>query len=201
MSDDTPPKHVVNINPPWSGAVFRAGKRIENRKSRPPEKIVGERIAVYATNEIDEEAMRHVVGVEELHGGVWEPEYQPLMDATSEGDLSSENNGGCIVGTVRVVGWWDDSVDEHRTNEYGARKRIHGEGYHVGLDVATTDAKPDMMPNEAPEDPWWLDSTDCGWLLSDPTPIDPIPVDGSHVLPGVWELPDEVREQIGGRDE
>lgn len=41
---------------PWSWAIARAGKRVENREWKPPAWIIGERIAIHAGKKYDDEA-------------------------------------------------------------------------------------------------------------------------------------------------
>jgi len=193
MAQNTPPKFAVNVQDPWAQAIIHGPKRIENRSQRPPDKIMGERVAIYCTKTKDD--------------GAWSDARKPSPDepwhdyvgqclASARQKTNKRHHPGCIIGTVRVVGFCEN------------RKKLWSVGGYEWLEPRKAEkaclqspmyCDPDDPP--APKiikNPWWLDATPCGWLLDDPQPLDePVPVDGSDVLPGVWTLPDELRERVG----
>jgi len=53
MSDNTP-KFALTIRDPWAQAIIHGGKRIEKRTWKPPEKVIGERVAIHCGKTVDE---------------------------------------------------------------------------------------------------------------------------------------------------
>ena len=45
--------YALTLHQPWAWAVAYAGKRIENRTWRPPQRIIGRQIAIHAGRTID----------------------------------------------------------------------------------------------------------------------------------------------------
>ena len=76
---------ALTIQNPWAWAVLYAGKIIENRTWRPPEDLLGERLAIHAGKIFAHEAL------------------QFLWDKFAV-EVPSELPAGVIIGTVRVVG-------------------------------------------------------------------------------------------------
>lgn len=67
---------AITLWQPWSWAVARAGKRIENRTWAPPRWLIGERIAIHAGKRIDRAScerltdLGHVLPSTYVHGAV-----------------------------------------------------------------------------------------------------------------------------------
>jgi len=203
--------NAINVQDPWAQAIIHGSKRIENRGSRPPEKIIGKRVAVYCTKKWDENEWpaRATPGdgpwseygpeippfrrptdyietraLDEFRDGedTWTVSEVAYQDADKERyDFFVERHApGHIIGTVKVVGYLDNDK----------KKKAH---------IAESPQKTNTMwPTEATDNAWWQGPV--GWLLDDPRPFaEPIEVDGSEVMPGVWELSDELAAKAVGR--
>ena len=80
---------ALSLKQPWLYAITCMDKRIENRTWKPPQQVIGQRIALHASKKDDPlgySAIAKIAGIE------------------IDGDLPR----GAIVGTVRVVGWLND---------------------------------------------------------------------------------------------
>jgi hypothetical protein len=61
---------------PWAAAVAYCGKNIENRSWKPPQSLIGQRLAIHAGQKLDQRAllelrMRHVLPDDQLvHGAI-----------------------------------------------------------------------------------------------------------------------------------
>lgn len=193
--DDTPPKFAVNVRDPWAQAIVHGPKRIENRDQRPPEKIEGERVAVYCSMAVDEKAGNDL-RVDPLPPP-WS-EWPEIADACQQSRIARiayRHHPGHIIGTVRVVGWArPDTENFPPEGDWHFLLDYRGAGGWDWLQYVNYDP-----PGAVADDPWWLDTTSHAWLLAAPQPLaEPAPVDGGDVLPGVWTLPDDLREQVGG---
>jgi len=81
---------ALSLKQPWVYAIFRLDKMIENRTWKPPDRIIGQRIALHASKTID-------------HAG-----YQVIKDII--GTFPPTNlPRGAVVGSVRIVGWMHES--------------------------------------------------------------------------------------------
>lgn len=57
--------YAITIKQPWLWAILRVGKKIENRTWKPPDSVIGQRIALHASKEFDPggaEAIDRIVG-------------------------------------------------------------------------------------------------------------------------------------------
>ena len=94
---------ALSIKQPWLWAITNLDKRIENRSWKPPDWIIGKRIALHASKQYDSVGRMEVKRI----GGVI-----PL--AKYEIPL------GCIVATAKVVGWLnEDGFGDVPTPCYG----------------------------------------------------------------------------------
>jgi len=179
-------QYAVSVKDPWAQACIHGPCRILNRDQNPPNKIIGERVAIYCTKTIDDDALNGLTGKLTVPWAHWS-EYADLPHHKRKPLIEERHHPGCIIGTVRVVGWCDKQKKGlHNSTGIVHREALKEEGWDM-----TRNFRGAISPTD---DPWWLDATSHGWLLDDPQPLDePIPVDGSDVLPGVWTLPDDLR--------
>jgi hypothetical protein len=77
------------LRAPWATAIARFGKDIENRSWRPPDTIIGQRIAIHEGSGLDRDGL---IWLEGEHGEV---DYEP----------------GVVTCTAVVRGWVDDDGD------------------------------------------------------------------------------------------
>ncbi len=49
---------ALTIRQPWAWAITHADKRVENRNWKPPENLIGERIAIHAGKVVEGDAVR-----------------------------------------------------------------------------------------------------------------------------------------------
>lgn len=81
---------------PWSWAVAKAGKRIENRSWPPPQWIIGEQIAIHAGLRIERE------------------QFAELLDELGdERPADSDLVRGAIESVATVVGWVEHVRPDH----------------------------------------------------------------------------------------
>jgi hypothetical protein len=81
---------ALSIQQPWLWAITDIDKRIENRTWKPPQWIIGERIALHASKKDDPVGYREIYEI----AGIIPPAELPK---------------GAIVATAKVVGWLDDN--------------------------------------------------------------------------------------------
>lgn len=48
--------HAITIKQPWAYAICHLDKRVENRKRKPPENLIGQRVAIHAGVAFDDDA-------------------------------------------------------------------------------------------------------------------------------------------------
>ncbi len=77
---------ALTLKAPWATVIARFGKDIENRTWRPPDAIIGKRIAIHEGRSLDREGLAEF---EEAHGKV-------------------DFEHGLVVCTAVVRGWVDD---------------------------------------------------------------------------------------------
>jgi len=162
-------KHGLTVRDPWSQAIVYGPKRIENRGKRPPEKILGERIAVQAGK-----------GVDPLPGMLHKPPEMELKGWGGYETTEERHHPGHIIGTVRVVGYWVPSDNDCQV--IASPESYWWDCINEEKGIIRTDL--------VESNPWWQGPV--GWLLADPQPLDePIPARG---MPGVWNVDKQVKE-------
>lgn len=138
---------------PWSDAIVRGPKRVENRVWAPPGRLLGHYIAVHAGKRYDEDC--------------WPmPGFEP-----PEPDDSPTG----IVGVARLLG-----VLEVRGKKKRMHQALQASGpFWPGMppDAAGELGRRLWMLDQ---DPWWAGP--CGWLLGEVRAIDPIPCRGAQGL-------------------
>ena len=157
------PDYGLTIRDPGARAIIWGPKRVENRTWQPPEKVIGERLAIGMSKTIDEETNEAL--------------RDRISDQTKKHDVAAmtayRHHPGHIIGSVRVVGFLDERVDEPvaRHQEEGPQECSS------------------MWPSEVVDNNWYVGPV--GWILFDPRPLDdPVPVRG---MPGVWNVERQIR--------
>jgi len=91
---------MLTVKQPWAYAISRFGKTVENRSSRPPKALIGERIAIHVSQNADKwnafcdgEILDTPAHLQPMRA--WERESAPFGDF------------GHIIATARIVGWID----------------------------------------------------------------------------------------------
>lgn len=51
---------AITLWQPWAWLIARGDKRVENRSWRPPQSLIGQRIAVHAGKRVDKSAIAHL---------------------------------------------------------------------------------------------------------------------------------------------
>jgi len=187
----------LTVRDPWAQAIIFGPKRIENGGKRPPDKIVGERIAIHCGKTVDEGAIKemysHPSGDDLAYNDALclalsdfrESLVERLGRNNSRGIHKIKHHPGHIIGTVRVVGWAEMTGESNAGHPLGTSKSV--EGKH-GWSDAFDDT--DSALSAITSDPWWQGPV--GWLLADPQPLDkPVPARG---FPGVWDVERQIRE-------
>jgi hypothetical protein len=164
-------EYGLTVQDPWAQAIIWGPKRIENRGKRPPEKIIGERIAVYTGKTVDLQAVHAAWHGKPLDG--WGDYYSK----------KEHHHPGHIIGTVRVQGFYEPGGDWEMRG--GFRAGSEWEWLVSAIFDANDSARAAQMVED---DPWWQGP--AGWLLDDPQPLDePVPARG---FPGVWNVERQV---------
>lgn len=91
---------AVTLHRPWSDAIVRGPKRVENRTWEPPRSMLGKTIAIHAGKRFDESAALGIAADPRIE---WPP---PMTDADSPQG---------IVGVATLRGWLDLRSDRART--------------------------------------------------------------------------------------
>jgi hypothetical protein len=100
------PMLALTILQPWAWAILRGGKRIENRRWRPPPSLLGKRFALHAgksTVELVSHDVRTFI-TKRTDGMTWEPDGLYL---------------GAMVGTAKLIGVVQESRDPWFAGPYG----------------------------------------------------------------------------------
>lgn len=135
---------------PWSDAIIRGPKRIENRTWTPPRDALGRYIAIHGGKRFDDGGGVDLAAM----GTGWAPPLEPAD--SPEG----------IIGVALLRGWLDLR----------------------GLRTATVAQREDQTAALALNgDRWWMGP--CGWWLTDPIAIEPVPCRGAQ---GLWTVPADV---------
>jgi hypothetical protein len=177
------PEYGLTICDPWAQAIIWGPKRVENRTWCPPEKVIGERLAIGVSQTVDENAALSLR--DRVSGGFglfdridWSSHHDWICEQANEHDVPAtigyRHHPGHIIGSVKVVGFLDERGDDPVA--------VHEEDSPQGC--------ASMWPSEVSDDNWYVGPV--GWALFDPEPLDePAPVRGR---PGVWHVGDQIRE-------
>jgi hypothetical protein len=164
-------EHGLTVRDPWAQAIVWGPSRIYNCDERPPDEIIGQRVAVQTAKEVDEEAWRQMRLPSP--SDLWS-EYVPQRLAAARQQTNSRHHPGQIIGTVRIAGWWSYSG--------GGSSQCHVPCEESCFQDRVAQEKQPHL------DPWWQGPV--GWLLADPQPLDePVPARG---LPGIWSVDKQV---------
>lgn len=167
---------------PWSDAIVRGSKRVENRPWAPPASALGQVIAIHAGARFDSEA------------------FAGLREKASEVGVVLRDSTTCpmgIVGTARLVGWLDlrgvclpgPTVEERYDRAYVAA--LPGETTHPPSAAFRARVARTLRLDD---DLWWAGPV--GWLLDDVVAIDPVPCRGAL---GLWSMPADVEAVVRER--
>jgi len=103
---------AITLHRPWPAAIIYCGKRVENRKWRPPESIIGQDLAIHAGRREDEQSRRWINSM---------VERRQVLGRV----LTGFGNEG-IVAVVRVQGWLRHPGARSR-DEFEEVVRDHGD--------------------------------------------------------------------------
>jgi hypothetical protein len=156
---------ALTLHPEWAHAIAHLGKRIENRPWKPPEKLLGERIAIHAGKSV---------------GG--RPGFPAMLDgcrAVAARDpltVFALEAGEAYLGTplrMRLI----------ETSAIIATARLDG--------WSDAEGRAELPAEATPPDAWrWGDPTSpFWWHLSDVRLVVPVPCRGSL---GLWTVPEDV---------
>ena len=81
---------ALSIKQPWLWAITDLDKRIENRTWKPPQNIIGQRIALHASKKDDPHGEQKLYDIAGIH---------PPTDL----------HRGTIVATACIIGWLDNT--------------------------------------------------------------------------------------------
>lgn len=96
---------VFTLWQPWAWAFCYAGKLIENRTWRPPESVMGQRIALHAGKTVSREDIENLAD----ETGLCPVGFKNVLDfddVVERGELVR----GAVVATARLVGWFDSNA-------------------------------------------------------------------------------------------
>lgn len=82
---------ALSIKQPWANLIIEGTKQIENRTWRPPQSVIGQRIAIHASKSLDKNAP------------AWAFEHLRDKDSLVR---------GAIIGTARLDGFVTESTDD-----------------------------------------------------------------------------------------
>ena len=180
----------LTIKDPWAQAIIHGPKRIENRSKRPPEKCIGEWVAIHCGKSVDDYAWGTMTAYRGSKTNNPPPieECHPLVQyGYGEGveKYTARHHPGHIIGVVRIGGWY--SADDYH---HDAR---NGLGHEWAMRLKREGAPwPDDIRKVVMSDPWWQGPV--GWLLDNPTPLDtPVPARGQL---GVWGLEKQIAKEV-----
>jgi len=88
MSDIEIPEYALTLWSPWSQCILYGGKLVENRTYRPPEHLMGKRLAIHTGQTSDDKAYRYL-------------REDPSIYSPSR----SRRKKGCLVGSVVIAGY------------------------------------------------------------------------------------------------
>lgn len=93
--------HALTLMPPWAVLVVEGPKSIENRTWKPPEWVIGKRIAIHAGKREDRVAGAGVILDNGVRAGLW---------TANPDEWKFQAVRGAIIGTAVVAGYrLDDS--------------------------------------------------------------------------------------------
>lgn len=95
---------------PWAWAICHLKKDVENRAWRPPDNLIGKRLAIHAGKRLDEQAASDIRVMVRASSMLGLP------------DVPHEFTHGAIVATVRLAGFFDpenEPVGWHNKGSYG----------------------------------------------------------------------------------
>jgi len=185
MSEPDDIDYGITVRDPWVQAIIWGPCRILNREERPPEKVVGERVAVRTAKSLDENAWDYCFAGDSPWSQYADDVGQPYTKRS--GVIENRHHPGHIIGTVRVVGDYSGPkpfIDDHMLPA-SLDSRWHDACYgHTAEEFAQS----------VEENPWYSDLTKWSWLLADPEPLDePVPARGQ---PGVWDVDEQIEEEL-----
>jgi hypothetical protein len=146
---------ALTVHAPWGWAIAYAGKNVENRSWKPPQSLIGQRIAIHQGKRTNEWARRFLANL-----------CNPIVEGPFEPDIHL----GCIVATAVVEGaFWQvagcpqvrkrDPLPEQllsRTSEYISTSVRNSRWYLGGVGWLLTDviALPEPIPHKGAQGLW-----------------------------------------------
>ena len=110
---------ALTLHRPWQRAIMRYGKDIENRGWKPPNSLIGHRLAIHAGQQIDGAGIVRLMSILRGNKLAYAHDAQALCGDPGE-----------IVGTVSVLGWvfgdpgarglmkWSSSFTDREARDY-----------------------------------------------------------------------------------
>ncbi len=153
----------ISLWQPWASLIALGKKRVETRSWRPPQALVGQRIAIHASARPVDQLARELL----FRAGV-----DPGMDLPR----------GAIVATARLWGVWKSS-----------REPIQGivppRGMSFLAEVLTSERHRDLPTDDLELALGDWSPGRCFWALDEVRPMDPVPCRG---MQGLWAVPAEL---------
>jgi len=164
----------LTLHRPWPAFIFGLGgdswKQIENRSWKPPDSVVGTRIAIHAGRAFDDSA------VERVKPWLWE--WEDTQGLRDEG----------VVGTVLLRGW-----------VFGGGMVPFEEHSHR-MRLGVIEKSPALTRTEAEyvvRNRWFagtVQRSSVGWVLAERVRFaEPVPCRGRQ---GLWTLPSDVERAV-----
>ena len=152
---------ALSLHEPWATLIAIGKKSIETRSWRPPDYLIGKRIAIHAAKrKPDHSTLQALMGDFELLPRGYQ--RQPLTRCVFPNDLRPS---GAIVATAVLK-------ETHQVQQVLSKNKIYSESENIGR-LILVDLYGDFSPGR------WL------WILTDIEKVDPpIPAMGHQ---GLWE--------------
>ncbi len=147
----------LTLRQPWCYAITHLGKRVENRPTRPPAKLLGKRIALHAGVGLDVGYERDAVGWM-AERGLWRP---PGIGA-GYGAIPR----GAIVATAQIAGWYSTArtgLISDVLAEHGWEEIAHSPWYvgPVGILLDDVVVLPKPVPARGMQGYWPVSDADA----------------------------------------
>lgn len=106
---------ALTVRQPWATAIVYGFKDVENRTRQPPKALLGQVVAIHAGHAMD--------------GSAWG--FQPMRELLEGAIGYIDCYRGVIIGTARVVGWWD-AAKGIEVGPPGTRQRVEASRWYTG---------------------------------------------------------------------
>lgn len=106
--------YALTVRQPWADCILYHGRRIENRAWKPPQRIIGERIAIHAGKELDTYAGFRAAS-QAAGADLWKQVYSMrrgavVATAVVTGSCSAESKEADSVWFTGPIGWLLDDI-------------------------------------------------------------------------------------------